>query len=93
MDRKGLETLRKKSPNDMMRKKLEAELRATEEIARIKQSVIEKRLAVELASLEQEQAEDKHGDGREAKPAENGPPEAKSPVALGKQYPLGGWGR
>ncbi|KAL0271569.1 UNVERIFIED_CONTAM: hypothetical protein PYX00_008625 [Menopon gallinae] len=92
MDKKNLEPLSKKSQNDLMRKKLEAELRATEEIARIKQSVIEKRLAVELASLEQEQVaqeQEKSGDGKtdESRPSEEHPvgkKTSKVPVSPGE---------
>lgn len=49
------------SNNELLKKKLEAELRAAEAIGKLKQSIIEKRLAFELAAIEAEHKRRKLG--------------------------------
>lgn len=46
-----------------LRRRLEAELRAAEALGKVKQTIIEKRLAVELATIEEEHRKKKSGAG------------------------------
>lgn len=46
-----------KTKSDLERKKLEVELKAAEELAKIKEAVIEKRLQLELVTLDPESVE------------------------------------
>lgn len=49
--------------SEVIRRKLEAELRATEALGKVKQAIIEKRLAVELAIIEEEHKRKKAASG------------------------------
>lgn len=73
--------IRGTASNEYLKKKLEAELRAAEAIGKLKQTIIEKRLAVELVSLEEEHKRKKSGTvyyssstGQPSKQHENPPP-------------------
>lgn len=50
----NIKGLAETNSSEVIRKKLEAELRAAEALGKVKQTIIEKRLAVELATIEDE---------------------------------------